>query len=182
MATHSSVLAWRIPGTGEPGRHRVGHDWSDLAVAAGQICILTLHYMIKYSGNEHHRSKLPDMLLLLLSRFSRVASVVCDPIDGSPPSSALLRILQARTLEWVAISFSNALKWKVKVNSLSRVWLFATPMDCSLPGFSIHRIFQARVLDWVAIAFSTGYVEVLVNVPAISSALMVPICNCSCII
>ena len=50
-----------------------------------------------------------------------------DPIDGSPPGSAIPRILQAITLEWVAISFSNAWKWKVKVKSLSRVWLFATP-------------------------------------------------------
>ena len=45
----------------------------------------------------------------------------CDPIDGSPPGSAIPGILQARTLEWVAISFSNAWKWKVKVKSLSRV-------------------------------------------------------------
>ena len=50
-----------------------------------------------------------------------------DPIDGSLPGSAISGILQARTLEWVAISFSNAWKWKVKVKSLSRVWLFATP-------------------------------------------------------
>ena len=52
---------------------------------------------------------------------------LCDPIDGSPPGSAIPGILQARTLEWVAISFSNAWKWKVKVTSLSRVWLLATP-------------------------------------------------------
>ena len=52
---------------------------------------------------------------------------LCDPIDGSPPGSAVPGILQARTLEWVAISFSNAWKWKVKVKSLSRVRLFATP-------------------------------------------------------
>ena len=51
----------------------------------------------------------------------------CDPIDGSPPDSPVPRILQARTLEWVAISFSNAWKWKVKVKSLSRVQLLATP-------------------------------------------------------
>ena len=50
-----------------------------------------------------------------------------DPIDGSPPGSPVPGILQARTLEWVAISFSNAGKWKVKVKSLSRVRLFATP-------------------------------------------------------
>ena len=52
---------------------------------------------------------------------------LCDPIDGSPPGSPAPGILQARTLEWVAISFSNAWKWKVKVKSLSRVWLLATP-------------------------------------------------------
>ena len=52
---------------------------------------------------------------------------LCDPIDGSPPGSPVPWILQARTLEWVAISFSNAWKWDVKVNSLSRVQLLATP-------------------------------------------------------
>ena len=52
---------------------------------------------------------------------------LCDPIDGSPPGSSLPGILQARTLEWVVISFSNAWKWKVKVKSLSCVRLFATP-------------------------------------------------------
>ena len=52
---------------------------------------------------------------------------LCDPIDGSPPGSPVPAILQARTLEWVAISFSNAGKWKVKVKSLSRVRLLATP-------------------------------------------------------
>ena len=52
---------------------------------------------------------------------------LCDPIDGSPPGSPIPGILQARTLEWFAISFSNAWKWKVKVKSLSHVWLLATP-------------------------------------------------------
>ena len=51
---------------------------------------------------------------------------LCDPIDGSPPGSPVPGILQARTLEWVAISFSNAWKWKVKVKLLSHVWLLAT--------------------------------------------------------
>ena len=48
---------------------------------------------------------------------------LCDHIDGSPPGSPVPGILQARTREWVAISFSNAWKWKVKVKSLSRFWL-----------------------------------------------------------
>ena len=65
------------------------------------------------------------LLLLLLSRLS--CPTLCDPIDGSPPGSSVPGILQARTLEWVAISFSNAWKWKVKVKSLGRVRLFATP-------------------------------------------------------
>ena len=52
---------------------------------------------------------------------------LCDPIDGSPLDSSVPGILQARILEWVAISFSNAWKWKVKMKSLSRVWLLATP-------------------------------------------------------
>ena len=53
--------------------------------------------------------------------------ILCNPRDGSPPGSPVPGILQARTLEWVAISFSSAWKWKVKVKSLSRVWLLATP-------------------------------------------------------
>ena len=52
---------------------------------------------------------------------------LCDPIDGTPPGSPVSGILQARTLEWVAISFSNAWKWKVKGKSLSRACLFSTP-------------------------------------------------------
>ena len=52
---------------------------------------------------------------------------LCDPIDSNPPGSPVPGILQTRTREWVAISFSNAWKWKVKVKSLSRVWPSATP-------------------------------------------------------
>ena len=66
-----------------------------------------------------------SMLLLLLSRFSCVR--LCNPMDGSPPGSPIPGILQARTLEWVATSLSNAWKWKMKVKLLSRVQLPATP-------------------------------------------------------
>ena len=52
---------------------------------------------------------------------------LCDPIHGSPPGSSVPGILQARILEWVAISFSNAWKWTVKVKLLSRAQLLATP-------------------------------------------------------
>ena len=57
----------------------------------------------------------------------QLCPTLCDPIDGSPPGSSIPEILQARTLKWVAISFSNAWKWKVKVKSFSRVRLLATP-------------------------------------------------------
>ena len=82
-----------------------------------------------------------------------------DPIDGSPPSSPVPGILQARTLEWVAISFSNAWKWKVKSESevAQSCPTPSDPMDCSPPGSSVHGIFQARVLEWGAIAFSSNY-------------------------
>ena len=81
---------------------------------------------------------------------------LCDPIDAHRPGSSVPGILQARTLEWVAISFSSALKVKVKSESevAQSCPTLRDPMDCSLPGSSIHGISQARVLEWGAIAFS----------------------------
>ena len=59
------------------------------------------------------------------AKLPQLCLTLCNPIDGNPPGSTVPGILQARTLEWVAISFSNVWKWKVKL--LSRVWLFMTP-------------------------------------------------------
>ena len=92
-----------------------------------------------FSVKHQHESA---MLLLLLSHFSRVR--LCDPIGGSPPGYPIPGILQARTLEWVAISFSIAWKLKVKVKSLSRVQLFVTPWTAAYQappsmGFSRHK-------------------------------------------
>ena len=111
MATHSSILAWRIPGMEEPGGlpsmglHRVGHDWSDLAAAAARVAVVAA----------------------AAAKLLQLCPTLCYRIDSSPPGSTVPGILQARTLEWVAISFSNAWNWKVKVKSLNRVWLFRTP-------------------------------------------------------
>ena len=71
-------------------------------------------------------------LILVYQRVAAAKSLqscptLCDPIDGRPPDFHIPGILQARALEWVAISFSNEWKWKVKVKSLSRVRLLATP-------------------------------------------------------
>ena len=65
--------------------------------------------------------------MLCYAKSLQLCPTLCDPIDGSPPGFPVPGILQPRTLEWVAISFSSAWKWKVKVKSLGRVRLLATP-------------------------------------------------------
>ena len=83
---------------------------------------------------------------------------LCDPIDRSPPGSPVPGILQARTLEWVAISFSNAGKWRVKGKSLSRVRLLATPWTAAYQApLSMGFSRQEYWLEWGAIAFSDLY-------------------------
>ena len=79
--------------------------------------------------------------MLCYAKSLQSCLTLCDPIDGSPPSSAIPGILQERILEWVAISFSNAWKRKVKVKSLSHVRLLVTPWTAAhqappLMGFS----------------------------------------------
>ena len=72
----------------------------------------------------------------------QLCPTLCNPIDGSPSGSPIPGILQARTLEWVAISFSNAWKWRVKVKLLSRVRLLATPWTTAyqaLPSMGFSR-------------------------------------------
>ena len=88
---------------------------------------------------------------------------LCDPIDGSPPGSAVTRILQARTLEWVVISFSNASKWKVKVKLLSRIQLLATPWTATYQvppsmGFARQEYWSGVPLpspiEWLVLLFN----------------------------
>ena len=95
-------------------------------------------------------------LLLLLSHFSHVQ--ICDPIDSSPPGSSVPGILQARILEWVAISFSNAC---MHAKSLQSRPTLCDPIDSSPPGSPIPGILQARILEWVAIAFSMKRIYIL---------------------
>ena len=123
MATHFIVLlSWRIPWTQEPGRLQsmrlqiVGHDWAT-------------------NTHTHTHTDTINCWNARVSQYSTAAAAkslqscptLCDPIDGSPSGYTIPGIFQARTLEWVAISFSNAWKWKVKVKSLNHVWLLATP-------------------------------------------------------
>ena len=85
------------------------------------------------------------------AKLLQLCPTPCDPIVGSPPGSPVPGILQARTLEWGAISFSNAWKWKVKVKSLSHVRLLATPWTAAyqapLPmGFSRQEYWSGLLL------------------------------------
>ena len=98
--------------------------------------------------NTSSITKGPDVGAAAAAKSLQSCLTLCDPTDGSPPGSPVPGILQARTLEWVAISFSNAWKWKVKEKLLSPVRLL-DPMDCSPPGSSVHGTFQARGLEWV---------------------------------
>ena len=76
----------------------------------------------------------------------------CDPMDCSLPGSSVHGILQARILEWVAISFSITPAAAAK--SLQSCPTLCDPMDGSLPGSSVHGILQARILQWVAMPSS----------------------------
>ena len=102
--------------------------------------------------NSYFADRHPNvLLLLLLSRFSRFR--LCNPIDGSPAGSAIPGILQARTLEWVAISFSNAWKWKVDVKSLSRVRLLATQWTAAHQAPASMGFFRQE--DWSELLLSS---------------------------
>ena len=76
---------------------------------------------------SHHSSLTILFHAVAAAKLLQSCPTLWNPRDSSPPGSAVPGILQARTLEWVAISFSSAWKWKVKVKSLSRVRLLATP-------------------------------------------------------
>ena len=102
-------------------------------VTSAQVLILRLKDFMNYVSplsvtiDSIHLFKVFGDYFSSAAKSLQSCPTLCDPIDGSPPGSPVPGILQARTLEWVAISFSNAGKWKVKVKSLSRVRLLANP-------------------------------------------------------
>ena len=75
----------------------------------------------------HCQWQVMTTIIITAAKSLQSCLTLCNPIDGSPPGSPVPGILQARILEWVAISFSNAWRWKMKVKSLSRVRLWVTP-------------------------------------------------------
>ena len=102
------------------------HSDCGIKIICGWLEKIYLKWLLKgITIKKSLRNTTIDAAAAAVNRFSCVW--LCDPIDSRPPGSPVPGILQARTLEWVAISFSNARKWKVKGKSLSRVWLLATP-------------------------------------------------------
>ena len=101
--------------------------WRQMAhsnqVPWGEINKGTIHKGV----NGLHKNRGISAVAAAAAKSLQSCPTLCDPMDCSLPGFSVHEILQARTLEWVAISFSNAWKWKVKVKSLSRVWLLATP-------------------------------------------------------
>ena len=84
---------------------------------------------------------------------------LCDAIDGSPPGSPVPGILQARILEWVAISFSNASKWKVKMKSLSCVRLWPTPWIAAYQAPPSMRFSRQEYWSGVLFYFTAKFIE-----------------------
>ena len=126
MATHSSVLAWRIPGTGEPGGlpsmglHRVGHDWSDLAAV--------------WNTNSSKKTMSEEVLKLTSLTFNA----------------------RDQFISWYSHNFNNIKLLQLWCCCVQSYLPICDPMDCSPSGSSVHGILQARILEWVAISSSRG--------------------------
>ena len=113
------------------------------------------------------------------AKLLQLCPTLCDPVDGSPPGSSVPGILQARTLEWVAISFSEETGWErvysegwwklsyrmrnvatgahAAAKSLQSCPTLCDSIDGSPPGSPVPGILQARTLEWVAISFSNAW-------------------------
>ena len=152
MATHSSILAWRIPGTEEPGEmlsmgsHRVGHDWSDLAAAA--------------AAREDFTRMFAHLLFRVTYRY-----VSLHRYTGHSKRAGTVSFILAflRDLAWffpcTGYTAVNEIMQEVKTVSSMKVLAAQScptrePMDYSLSGSSVHGILQLRTVEWVAIPFS----------------------------
>ena len=155
MATHSSVLAWGIPGTGEPGGlpsmglHRVGHDWSDLAAAAARP---------QKRNNNIVNIDFP------VGQWLKCHTPNVGDLGSIPGQGTRSQMLQLRVhmlyLKILYAAMNNedptCRNACVHAKSLQSCPTLCDPVDCSLPGSSVHGILQARILEWVgSISFST---------------------------
>ena len=138
-------------------------NWKEILLLKNDACHFSLacwkqvtcHSPLQ-EGKERHPCCVPAAAKSLQS-----CPTLCDPRDSSPPGFPVPGILQARILEWVAISFSNAWKWKVKVKSLSHVQLFATPWTAAYQappsmGFSRQEYWSGLPLPSPAVFLEGG--------------------------
>ena len=114
----AAVHCWPVPPQETLKHSSFSVSVGSLGPGAHKVCLSPLSIS---GGTCMHRSA------AAAAKSLQSCPTLCDTIDGSPPGFPVPEILQARTLEWVAISFSKAWKWKVKVKSLSHVRLLATP-------------------------------------------------------
>ena len=121
---HHFLKKWRGETKLRPSGMSLCAVWVFPTPAALILCVWKLPFYMERGFSEK-----PHLMAIVPAAAKSLQSypTLCDPIDGSPPASPVPGILQARTLEWVAISFSNASKWKVKVKSFSRVRPSVTP-------------------------------------------------------
>ena len=147
-------------------------------------------------------NSLMDFAAAAAAKSLQSCPTLCDPTDGSPPGCPIPGILQARTLEWVVISFSNAWKWKVKVKSLSRVRLLADPWTAAYQappsmGFSRQEYWSGVSLPSLLMDFTGVQKQVLFYIVVVhlkiqfffflwlwgwymAFRILVPCCCCCC--
>ena len=120
-----------------------------------EVLFLVLQFILLFPDHLHNVAAAAAKLL-------QSCPTLCDPIDGSPPGSPIPGILQTKILEWVAISFSNAWKWKVKVKSLSLVQLLATPW---IPAHQAPPSMGfSRQEYWSGVPLSSPYITLLASI------------------
>ena len=123
------------------------------ALSSNTVTLQIRVSMCKFEGNTIHAAA-------AAAKSLQLCPTLCDPIDGSPPGSPVPGILQARTLEWVAISFSNAWKWKVKVMSLSCVRPSSTPWTAAHQAPSSMGFSRQECCSGVPLPSPTQFIRV----------------------
>ena len=163
---HDSLTCWlTLPPSLKPE-----HGWG--VTPAQELGLLVTRKLQMHSDGKQNK---PKGSLLLISKylqsilhswlFAAAKSLQscptpCDPVDSSPPGSPVPGILQARTLEWVAISFSSAWKWKVKVKSFSCVWPSATQWTAAYQASLSMGLFRQEYWNGVQLPSPPGFLGV----------------------
>ena len=132
---------------------------SDFGAPKNKVCHCFPIYLPWSDGTRCHDLHFLNVVAAA-AKSLQSNTTLCDPRDGSPPGSPVPGILQARTLEWVAISFSNAWKWKVKSEVAQSCLILCDPMNRSTPGLPVHHQlleFTQTHVHWVSDTIQPSY-------------------------